>query len=302
MKTFQHVEDLPKPAGKAIMALPPLSVQLVGEVKESNLVLYRQTALAFIQSINTDLKSDEDFATAEKTVKFCADAEVELEAVKKRALGQTASIDELFRTVDMLREEMRGKRLELEKLVKARKEAIREEIRRGGVDAINLHIGTLNARLGRSYMPPVPVDFAGVMRGKKTIASLRDAVNTELARAKIEANAIADRIQINLNHLRDQAKDYTFLFADVSLISLKASDDFAMLVKARIDEHKAKEEKRLADERERIRAEEVEKLEKEQAAAAARVAERMMASMQSVPEATKPAAPKSDVPDDDKLD
>lgn len=259
VKNYQHVEALPPPTGKALMALPALTVQLVGEVKESNLVVYRQTALAFINAINTDLQTDQDFADAEKTVKFCGDAERELESVKEVALSQTVSIDELFRTVDMLREEMRGKRLELEKLVKARKESIREEIRREGISAAVEHLGSLNKRLGQQCMPAVLYDFAAVMKGRKTISSLRDAVNTELARFKIEANAMADRIQINLGVLREAG--HQFLFADVLQIIVKANDDFEALVKMRISDHQAKEAKREEEQRERIRLEELAKIE-----------------------------------------
>ncbi len=269
LKTYQHVEVLPAATGKEIIQLPALTVSVTGMVQSSNLAVYRGAVVAFIQSINTKLETDQHFADAEKTIKFCESAENELDAVKRQALAQTASIDELFRTVDQLKEEMRGKRLELDKLVKARKETIREEIRQSGVNAFNAHINGLNERLGKPYMPHVPVDFAGVMKGKKTLSSLRDAVNTELARGKIEANAVADRIDMNLKTLRDLAKDHSFLFSDTATIVIKANDDLTALVKSRIAEHQQAEQKRLDAERERIRKEEADKA---QAAATAPVA------------------------------
>ena len=117
-------------------------------------------------------------------------------------------------------------------------------------------------------MPPVQADFAGVIKGKKTVASLRDAVDIELARAKIEANATADRIQINMQAIEsiDPELNYTFLFADAASILLKANDDFMALAKIRIGDHKAAEAKRLEAEREKIRAEEQAKLQREQQA------------------------------------
>lgn len=260
LKAYRHVEEPIKPAGKVMRDLPALTVQLVGEVKSSNLVVFRQTALAVIESINTNLTTDEDFASAEIAVKFCSDVEERLDFVKRQAIGQTATIDELFRTIDELRETTRQKRLSLEKLVTARKQTIREDIRREGADAYAVHITMLNTRLGKPYMPPIVNDFAGVMKGKRTIASLRDAISTELARVKIAANEVADRIQINLIYLREHAKDHTFLFADTAQIVLKAPDDLATLVKMRITEHKAAEQKRLDDEREKIRQEEAAKL------------------------------------------
>lgn len=257
---YQHVDVLPPPAGREIKELPAISVELIGSVQSSNLVAYKTQALAFIQSINTDLQTDQDFADADKSIKFCSEAEAKLEAVKTQALAKTASIDELFRTLDHLREAMRSKRLELNKLVTTRKENIRAEILREGQAAITQHIADLNKRLSGLYLGTVPTDFAGAMRGKKTVASLRDAISTELAKAKIAANEIADRIGINLNVLREKAAEHQFLFADITQIVLKANDDFAALVAFRIGDHRQKEEARLTAERERIRGEEQAKL------------------------------------------
>jgi len=99
--------------------------------------------------------------------------------------------------------------------VKNRKEAIREDIRRAGADAYGKHIEGLNARLGKNYMPIIPADWPGVMKGLRTISSLRDAVATELARVKIESNAEADKIDANLKWFAEYAKGYEFLFPDL---------------------------------------------------------------------------------------
>lgn len=257
---YQHVEVIPAARGRTIPDLPAIFVQVTGKVKSSNLGEYEKTALEAIESINTTLSTDQDFADADKAIKFCADAETKLQEAKTRALAETVTIKELFETLNTLGEAMRSKRLTLNKLVEERKKTIRSDILRSGVDALAEHIVALNKRLGKAYMPTIPADFAGAMRAKKTIASLRDGVDTELARAKIAANAIADKIGINLNALRDAGAEYAFLFADAAQLLLKETDDFAILAKARIIEHKAKEEARLAGERERIRQEEAAKL------------------------------------------
>jgi len=263
MEAYKHVEPDQAPIANAIKELPALSIHLVGEVKNSNLIQYRETALAFILGINTDLQTDQDFADAKAMVRFCDKAEKELESSKKMALAQTPSIDELLRTVDLLKEEVRKKRLELDKLVKERENSIRVEIRHAGEKALNDHVTTLNTRLGNPYLGTIHADFVGVMKGKRTVTSLRSAANDELARVKIEANALADKIEINLNSLRELATDYAFLFSDTPQIILKENDDLVALIKLRIAEHKAEEEKRLETEREQIRKEEQVKAEAE---------------------------------------
>jgi hypothetical protein len=109
-------------------------------------------------------------------------------------------------------------------------------------------------------MPALPVDFAGAIKGKRSIDSIRDAVDTELARAKIAANEVADRIDLNLRHLSD-VNAPMFLFADLQTVCLKARDDFTALVSMRVADHAAKEAARLDAERERIRREEVARIE-----------------------------------------
>ena len=255
-------EVIPAPVVAAPDELPALLVELVGEVRSTNLTTWQQAVTARIQAISTDLQTDDDFALAEKTVKFLDDGEKRLDVVKSQALAQTATIDELFRTIDSLKAEMRAKRLNLDKLVKARKESIRSEIVADGVKAFADHISALNAQIGKPYMPPVPADFAGAIKGKKTVASLRDGVATELARAKIAANEVAGRITINLVALRERAADHAHLFPDTAAIVLKAPDDLASLITARIAEHAAK----MEAERQRIAEQERAKLEAEAAA------------------------------------
>lgn len=249
-------EVLPAATATPISDLPALQVDIVGQVAASNFPQWRTIVTERIASINTDLQTDQDFADADKMVKFLDDGEKRIDLVKTQAQSQAKSIDEVFRALDEIKASMRAKRLELDKLVKARKDSIRVEILQGGKAKLAEHIASLNKRLGKNYMPTIEADFAGVMKSKRTISSLRDAVDTELARAKIDANEIADKIGLNLNTLRDLASEHTFLFADTAAIVLKNTDDLVMLIESRINKHKEDEAKRLDAERARIRVEE----------------------------------------------
>ena len=55
--------------------LPALIVKVEGSVLETNIDAYRSTALEYVESINTALNNDDDFAEAEGVVKWCGDAE-----------------------------------------------------------------------------------------------------------------------------------------------------------------------------------------------------------------------------------
>lgn len=266
-------EAAPAPVvGKNPGNLPALLIQVTGAVTASNLPEFKAHALEVFKGINRTLATDQDFATAESTVKWCADVESRLAAAKEDALSQTATIDELFRTIDDISAEARRTRLELDKLVKARKEEIRGEIVAGGITALREHIAGLNAAMPVDYMPQVPADFAGAIKGKRTVDSLRSAVNDELARAKIEASNIATRIHANVKTLEASG----LVVPDAATLVLKAPDDLAAIIATR----KAAEQQRLEAERERIRQEEAaradrearEKLAAEQRAAQADIA------------------------------
>ena len=228
----QNVEHI----GRAPDQLPALRIEVTGQVTASNLAEFKATALAAISNVNRQLSTDQDFADAEKSVKWCSDVEERLAAAKQHALSQTSSIDELFKAIDDISAEARRTRLELDKLVKARKDAVRMELIQEGHRALADHIDSLNVRIGKPYMTAVAADFGGAVKGKRTIDSVRDAVATTLANAKIEANAVADRIQINLNSM---PATHAVLFADLAQLVLKPADDFQAVVKNRIAEHQA---------------------------------------------------------------
>ena len=238
--------------GAAPDQLPALRIEVTGMVTASNLDAFKAHAMTVIGGINTELSNDQDFANAETTVKWCSDVEDKLKAAKEHALSQTESIDALFKAVDGISAEVRRKRLELEKLVKARKDIIRSDIVIDAAKALQDHIdqinGTLNSRI---RMPKVAADFAGVIKGKRTIASLKEAADSELARAKIEASRIADLIRANLKSLNELAIKHGFLFHDAQELVLKANDDLVALIKVRINEHEEQQAKLKREEDEK---------------------------------------------------
>ncbi|MNJ43904.1 hypothetical protein D3C77_389300 [compost metagenome] len=239
--------------GAAPDQLPALRIEVTGMVTASNLDAFKSHALQVFQSINTELKTDQDFANAETTVKWCSEVEDRLKAAKEYALSQTESIDVLFKAIDDIAAEARRKRLELDKLVKSRKETIVMD----SAKALQDHIDQINATLGgKIRMPRVPADFAGAVKGKRTVDSLNEAANSELARAKIEASRIGDLIRTNLVSLNELAANHKFLFHDAQELVLKANDDLVALIKVRISEHEEQqaEQKRQDEEKARQQA------------------------------------------------
>ena len=259
LKTFEPPQSEVTHETERMEDLPALIVKVSGEITSSNLDIFKQTALDKINSINTDLATDADFAQAEEDIKFCKKGEKSLSTAKESVLSQTATIDELFKTVDYLSEELRQKRLYLDKLVKTKKTEIKNEIIKKANDDLSNLVLEINSKIKPAYLPNINADFAGAIKGKRSISSIQDAVNTELANAKIKANELFMQISGNLEVINDLAADYKFLFNDLDQIINHPTDIFESLVKARIVEHKeaerAKEEARKKAEQERIEAE-----------------------------------------------
>jgi len=242
---FEVKEAKVEVIGAAPDQLPALRIEVTGMVTASNLDAFKSHALEVFSNINTELKTDQDFADAEKTVKWCSEVEDKLKAAKEHALSQTESIDALFKAIDDIAAEARRKRLELDKLVKSRKDSIRTEIVMDSAKALQDHIDQIDATLGgRIRMPKVHANFAEAIKGKRTIDSLNEAAGAELARAKIEASRIGDLIRLNIASLNDLAANHKFLFADAQDLVQKANDDLVALIKVRISEHEQAEQKK----------------------------------------------------------
>lgn len=241
LAAYAPVEIVEKPKGAAIMALPALNVLVTGDVVASNLPAFKAAADEFISGISEKLETDQDFANAKETVKFCDKAEKELERTKAAVLAQTASIDEVIRTVDYIQAQMRDKRLKLDKLVTKREGEIKAEKITAAKTAYTEHVADLEKTTFPAKLRTAAPDFVGAAKNKRTLASLQEALDTALANGKIAANTEAAELVSKLEAFKVEAEGYEFLFADLADIVHKAADDFKLLVQTRVKDHKAQE-------------------------------------------------------------
>lgn len=247
---YQPEQVVEAVSGEAPQSLPAIRLELTGMVTASNLPEFKEKALAVFQSINQDLVTDQDFANAEEAVKFCGDIESKIEAAKQHALSQTASIDELFRVLDEIKETARRKRLDLDKLVKTRKESRKAELVTKAVQTLEEHAKALDDVL------PYPLrwnhlaflaGFTDAIKGRRSLASMKDGLDVVLAQQKIELNALAEKVRANDVVIQESGKPE--LFPDASALVLqKSTEDLKNLVAARVDEQEKREAKRREEE------------------------------------------------------
>lgn len=249
--------------------LPALVIEVTGRVTHSNLVEFKSAAMAVISSIKTELVTDQDFVDATSAVKYLKDVEDNAKRAKQNALDQTTSIAELHRALDEVAKMAADVRKALDKKISEEKDSRKAEIVTKASQELVNHIMALNERLGVAYMPRITAPFGEAIKGLKSLDSMRDKVSAALANAKIEANAVADLIDYNIKTLTAEGHDWKFLFPDLASVVTKAKDDFTALLMSRVSQHKEAEAKRLEAEREKIRAEEQAKAQREAAEKAA---------------------------------
>lgn len=260
---YQHVETKPAAVAEGVKDLPAVMVQVSGSVSiVDNFVLFETALRDFVENkLVRSPQTDQDFVDLDAQIKSLKKAEDALDAAEVQMIAQVASVDSMKRTKDMLHKLARDNRLMAEKLLNAEKENRKAEIVTKARGELVRHMETLYKRVGVNSIPVDIGVFAEAIKGLKSLDSMRDKVYVALANAKIEANAIADRIEANRKKV-ESFGDMS-LFPDFDNVCTKLPDDFAALLSMRVNARKEAESKRLEAERERIRAEEQAKAQRE---------------------------------------
>lgn len=247
LKDYVPSEAKPAVVAGAVIDLPAVVAQVSGELAIKN--NFAEFGAALNDFVDNRLikkpQTDQDFADLEAQIKTLKKAEDALSAAGNAALAQVATLDEMMRMKDALHKLARDNRLAAEKIIKMEKENRKAELIMQRKAAFAEHIAGLQADIPVT-LPVINADFAGAIKGKSSISSIENSLDSELAKAKIEANRISGVIRKNCESIPDK---YRFLFADLQQIAAKDSADFNNLVALRISQHEAAEQERMAQEK-----------------------------------------------------
>jgi predicted phage-related endonuclease len=282
---YTHVEPVAKVEPEVVSQLPAVVINVTGQLSASNLADVTPKFDAWLANTKTSLSTDSDFANGESNAKFSRATAKALKTKAKEVVDQIASISDAVRTLELYAGKFDALGLKLEKAVKEEKELIKSSLINVARDKLREHCTKLDERIGKRYMPIVQGNWNEVVKNKRTIESLHNALDTELARAKIEASALADNIQGNIN-IRE-VREFGFLFSDLATLCLKPMEDFQAVVTNRVQAHQAQESARLQAETARIAEQERVKAE---AAATAKANAEIAAARQVDQEARNKAA------------
>lgn len=245
-------------------------LRISSQIVASNIDDVAASVRAEIAKVNTDLKTDEDFAIAEQQVKDFKAAEDAFKAALDAALAEAADVKKLLDTTHEIIALLADTRLALDKQVKAQKAKVKAEIIGVARDGIQRALAGCDARLQPAMRKVLRMDeLEGVLteaaKGKKSLAGLEKATHEVLANwtaliGKTEAYMKARYAQIPADRLH--------LFADLDDL-LALDSGFEDAIAARIAAEDERQEKARAEAAAKAEAELREKIAAEERAKAA---------------------------------
>lgn len=258
-----------KVEAKAVESLPVPSVVVKGELVSCNLNDITPHFDAYLAGINTTLATDQDFADAEVEARNCREMAKKLDTVTEAIISQMGDINTAIGVLGEYSQKLNKMGLQLEKAVKEQKDAVKVAAIVKAKQAYNDHLNELQKDcVVMLHLVVTAPDFAGAIKGVKTIASMQSRINDALAAGKAELSVAYQNITLTTEYIKSNIDGYAHL---INIADLATRDiDFIKLhiqsVKDREDARKAAHEaaivaKAEADARAKVLA--------EQAAAAA---------------------------------
>ena len=238
-------------AAEPVLALPAVSVQVSGQISiVQNFNVFEVALRGFLQNdLIREPKTDQDFVDLDLQIKQMIKAEDALDAAEAQMLAQIQSVDEAKRQKDLLRELVRVNRIMAEKLLSSEKERRRAELIEAARNAFFAHILSLQNEIeGLAISVTINVatpDFAGSIKGLKTLSSMKDKLDTALANGKSAADTLASELRAKLKWVNENVAEYRALLPDLQQLAVKPMDDFRLVITTRINEHKRVEQEKI---------------------------------------------------------
>jgi len=234
-------------AAEPVLALPAVAVQVSGQIAiKQNFDAFEVAFRGFLENrLIRGPKTDQDFTDLDVQIKQMIKAEEALDAAEAQMLAQIQSVDEAKRQKDMLRELVRVNRIMAEKLFENEKKRRRDEMIEASRKAFSAYVAELQEQINGLVLSVGTPDFALVIKGLKTISSMKDKLDTALANGKAAADTLAADLRAKLAWVKEHADEHRALLADLQQLAAKPMDDFQLVVKTRVAEHQRIEQERI---------------------------------------------------------
>lgn len=219
-----------------------LVIRIEGSVQESNLEQYRAHWLEQIEAVNTNLVTDDDFATAIKQVKQFKDAEEKLDLAKHYCLEQNADISTLFSMINEISGKLKITRLDLNRKVEEKKKSRKDVIIKSGSYAVNEFMAGQHAAVKQMEIDHLV--FSDVAKGKRSLKSMQDSVNNAAAELIANIQRTAELVENNLAVFESVTAGHSSLFPDRDKLLITAESELVAIAEGRIAKAELEEAKR----------------------------------------------------------
>lgn len=224
-----------------------LVLKISGSVVSSNMEVFELLAKKTIDQIKTDLKTDSDFAAAERNIKDCSVVENMVSKAREDALNETSEIAKLIEATNRVEGMFRDKRLFLGKKVKSEKQKRKLEVINGARKKLSDFINDSSVK---DHFSLNNIAIEQATKNKKTIVSMKKAVNAVVAAEKEKLEEFEEEFKANLALITEAEKEFPGIFADKNSIAALSKELVESEIKARIAQFrldtKLKEEKEKA--------------------------------------------------------
>lgn len=250
-------------AAEPVLSLPAVAVQVSGQIAiTENFKAFEVALRGFLEDrLIREPKTDQDFVDLDGQIKMMKEAETALDAAEAQMLAQISSVDDAKRQKDLLSGLLRQNRLMAEKLLSSEKDRRRAELIETARKAMTAHAEELQSEIEGVRLAVAMPDFAGSIKGLKTLTSMKDKLDAALANGKAAADTQAADLRKKLAWVKEHADEHRALLSDLQQLVAKPMDDFQLVVTTRIQA----EQQRKEQERERIRQEEADRLARQAA-------------------------------------
>ena len=233
--------------------LPAINCEVNGAMVVSNLADFipKIRDLAAAQKVLV-LESDQDFADKETFNKSVKAARDSLKSRAKEVGGEFVSLFEFNSLVDEADGILQKMQSYGEKQITDAKQAKRKAIIDAAKSTVQDYIEKTADDTGGYRHFGVVVSWDDVIKNKRSITKMQDAVDAEIAKQKIAINEQAVLVRANQATITEVGGDYQFLLNDVDGLLGKDNADLVNLIKQRIsdyglDQEKLREQEKEAD-------------------------------------------------------
>lgn len=238
-------------------------LKFTGVVQQSNLKEFEIQAIEYIDGINTDLNTDEDFMNAKDAIKSCKETETKIKSALDKSIMSMEEVAAVRLLAESIEEKIRKTRLMLEKKVKTESALRKEEITSAGIKEVSEFLSA--SEVAHAIIVD-SVEIINATKNKRSIVKLKEAVSIVVDAKKKQIKDLETLYLSNFAVIHEQEKEYPGLFPDIKKMAISPIEVVEAQISSRVSEFKFKvQQKKIADDKAKAEKELAETLKVEAA-------------------------------------